>query len=486
MKDTERDPDQAAVPSTYVSTWDKIIIADGRTQRAKEASMSGAHHNNTRGIVIADGHTEYGKKAPMPGPHYNNTRGIVIADGRTQRAKEASMSGSHHKSTKSIVIADGHTEYGEKAYMPNPHHESTDKACNSKTTTFVDGTTLPDPEYFAGMPNEILQEIFEEDRYVTGQLPVQGRHGSAQEFRFADLQSFKDNFTNLTRGIANQNREKGPYALDDKSLSSQLGTTVTNSHPNDTFDDIEDQAEYNAPGNRGKDLVFKEDIDIYGVSDDETSNRKDTKPEQGRTASKREDMPVHEMRSRGVSPQASGHQRDNSWTSSTTWESDAEKVRKRWAQIKRTMAASGFDKSPFAPQSFLEYIKIELTTIESELKAVKEQLKQYEDRTRREPEQHPGFFHIPKHETGRVKNFCERLQYLPRSNTWNYAVLPNESTWPRWDALEAGDRRALQGGSRGFPFPHGALKIYGIWIEWIARVRFLENRNFQRRVLFDV
>lgn len=128
--------------------------------------------------------------------------------------------------------------------------------------------------------------------------------------------------------------------------------------------------------------------------------------------------------------------------------SDEEKERKRWKTIQANISHYGFDKSPFVPRTFQEYLECKLQTAATATGAAYEQLRQREKHAEtirrhlcagKPLEQLEGNLAIPRSLLKRAK---EADPFYKSTN------------WPGVRELkDAGYTRSLKGRSRFFPAP---------------------------------
>ncbi|KAI1117477.1 hypothetical protein F5Y14DRAFT_350140 [Nemania sp. NC0429] len=144
--------------------------------------------------------------------------------------------------------------------------------------------------------------------------------------------------------------------------------------------------------------------------------------------------------------------------------SDEEKERRHWETIQANLSHHGFDRSPFVPRTFGEYLVHRLHIVSEAINAARERLRQREEHAeliRRHlsagtpPEQLPGSLTTPQSLLARAQNSSPPLSpVLARPSIWTNARDSNDSNWPSISELKnAGAARAAKGQSRFFPAP---------------------------------
>jgi len=145
-----------------------------------------------------------------------------------------------------------------------------------------------------------------------------------------------------------------------------------------------------------------------------------------------------------------GHTNSNS----KVWVSPREAAHDRWIAVKENLNRVRFDRSPFVPQAFAEYVELLATQAEDSANEEKRRLAELEAlHTHTGPSQHPWIIPFEG------KKFCDnRSPVLALPSVWSpwyeYTEVRPESPWPSPEEFkEEGDERHTSGFGRFLPVP---------------------------------
>ncbi|MCJ1250652.1 hypothetical protein MMC30_007880 [Trapelia coarctata] len=141
-------------------------------------------------------------------------------------------------------------------------------------------------------------------------------------------------------------------------------------------------------------------------------------------------------------------------TNSKVWVSPREAAHDRWIAVKENLSRVRFDRSPFVPQAFAEYVEHLATQAEDSAKEEKQRLADLEVlHTHAGPSLHPWIIPFEG------KKFSDnRSPVLAQPSVWSpwyeYTEVRPESPWPSPEEFkEEGDERHTSGFGRFLPVP---------------------------------
>ena len=146
-----------------------------------------------------------------------------------------------------------------------------------------------------------------------------------------------------------------------------------------------------------------------------------------------------------------------SYTNSYTWRSENAIQHRAWKKADSDIRKIRFDRSPFVPKTFEEYLEHQAEYNEMKTNESKEKLYQYE--TDREVKQRLGIDKWPMPAVWGGKMFCDgRRGVLGHQTVWAHLWTPHPehplASWPGPDEQrEEGDERNTSGFGRFLPIP---------------------------------